>query len=351
MNEENSSGLEFDPEELEESSDNLLGNNAQSRARNRTVMLTPEMTGEVRSILKTEDSAAADDDFLRPGQKSKSEEDVVIPPMVTPERITGGLGLNFGRSTNRAETTRFSREELDRAIGLNSESKDLISEAVTAQSIPVVESKAVESETKESLAFNPLTTLAPSNGSAFLKSPGQPKPRTQPAERQAPKIKQPEPRQAPAANMSSVVSSRPVENLEKEVSVTKSAAVKPAPKEVAPKKPTSKIVGFLVSYDETEFGEVFQIRAGRKLITSRPTDHGEYMLINDKTVSPLHAILRATKDGKVQVLDQLSEHGTAVIKKGEKEETEITGGLEEVNDGDTIRFGERTFEVCLISKS
>jgi hypothetical protein len=113
-------------------------------------------------------------------------------------------------------------------------------------------------------------------------------------------------------------------------------------------KPTSKVIGFLISYDAEPHGEVYDIRAGRWLVTSRPTDHGEYILIDDPTISSLHAIIRATVDGKVQVLDQLSEHGTGVLRVGSTSEEEVAGAMTSVNHGDSVRFGKRHFVICLV---
>ncbi|MBP9838474.1 MAG: FHA domain-containing protein [Proteobacteria bacterium] len=124
----------------------------------------------------------------------------------------------------------------------------------------------------------------------------------------------------------------------------------PVIKRDEPKKatPTSKIIGFFVTFDNSEFGEVYEIRAGRWLITSKPTDHGEYILINHPTISPLHAVVRAAKDGKIQILDQLSEFGTGIVKAGTDEEIDIAGSMIEVAHGDIVRFGERKFVVCSV---
>lgn len=112
--------------------------------------------------------------------------------------------------------------------------------------------------------------------------------------------------------------------------------------------PTSKVVGFLISFDKNKFGDVFEIRAGRWLITSRPTDHGEFILIDDETISPLHAIVRATKEGRIQVLDQLSEFGTGVIRYNESTEQEVSGTMVNVDHGDVLRLGDRRFVVVTI---
>lgn len=112
----------------------------------------------------------------------------------------------------------------------------------------------------------------------------------------------------------------------------------------------SLIVGFMISFDNQQSGEVFEIRSGRWLVTSRPTNHGEFILINDSSISPLHAIVRATANGVVQVLDQLSEYGTTVVKAGTSEEIEISGTMIALEHGDVIRFGERKFIVCLVPR-
>ncbi len=112
----------------------------------------------------------------------------------------------------------------------------------------------------------------------------------------------------------------------------------------------SKIVGFLVSFDNDEKGEVYEIAAGRWLVTSRRTEHNDFILIEDDTISPLHAIVRATKDGKIQILDQLSEYGTGVRSPDSEEEVEISGTMVVVEHGSVVRFGERYFVVCVVPK-
>ena len=117
---------------------------------------------------------------------------------------------------------------------------------------------------------------------------------------------------------------------------------------VSSNSPQSKLIGMLVCFDNNPNGEIVEIRTGRWLLTSRPTDLGDFIMIEDESISPLHGIIRATHDGKVQVLDQLSEYGTTVTKSDSGEEIDIAGKMVLVDHGDTIRFGERTFTVCLV---
>lgn len=372
MNEENSSAANFEDEENEEAEEHFRDspveiNNAQSRARNRTVMLTPEMTGQVRALIQ-EDSPD-DDDFMRPGQIAEKATPVVDPDgtsfgekLAGAQEIPKGLGLKFGESTNRAATTKFTREELDQVLQPGQEF-DLGQLTQTQAPVPEDVSSDFQNTQLSSPSvksagegkFDPLTTLAPSNFDSLInmKRPQTSVPRNDGF--QPPLTQSSEPGEMMSRSGQSQVQVEDFVPVQSFGATNPTPTATPMPEMTPPagKKaaPTTKIVGFLISYDENEFGEVFEIRAGRKLITSRPTDHGEYLLIDDPTVSPLHAILRATKEGKVQVLDQLSEYGTGVIRSGEEdEEIEVSGGLEEVFDGDVIRFGEREFHVCMVGK-
>lgn len=109
------------------------------------------------------------------------------------------------------------------------------------------------------------------------------------------------------------------------------------------------IIGFLVSYDQDPNGEVYELRSGRVIVSSEAAGAGEHLLIDHPTVSPMHAIIRINPSGEIQVLDQLSEHGTKIIRvKGEIKE--LSGEKGPVYDGDTISFGERNFHICLVKR-
>lgn len=110
----------------------------------------------------------------------------------------------------------------------------------------------------------------------------------------------------------------------------------------------SKILGVLVSFDDNPMGTLTELRVGRWLVTSQPTDLGDFIMIDDPSVSPLHGIIRASANGKLQVLDQLSEYGTVITKSLTGEEIDIAGKMVEIEHGDKIKFGERNFHVCLI---
>lgn len=110
------------------------------------------------------------------------------------------------------------------------------------------------------------------------------------------------------------------------------------------------VMGFLVSYDSNRNGDVCTLRSGRLIVTSAPQSNGNYLLINDETVSPLHAIMRVSQGGEIQILDQLSEFGTIIRRFGSDEEVELSGEKSTLEHGDVVRFGNRSFHVCVIAR-
>jgi len=112
----------------------------------------------------------------------------------------------------------------------------------------------------------------------------------------------------------------------------------------------SPVVGFLVSFNPNPNGQIVELRSGRIIVTSEPASSGNFILLNDETVSPMHAILRITDEGEVQVLDQLSEYGTKIRRFGADEEEELSGEKSSIEHGDVISFGSRAFHVCTIAR-
>ena len=112
----------------------------------------------------------------------------------------------------------------------------------------------------------------------------------------------------------------------------------------------SKLIGFLVSYDRLPNGEAFDLRTGRLMVTSQGTEPNS-LVISDDTVSPMHAVMRISPEGEIQVLDQLSEYGTRIQRYGTTEEEQLSGEKSTVRHGDTIKFGNRAFHVCLVARA
>jgi len=110
-----------------------------------------------------------------------------------------------------------------------------------------------------------------------------------------------------------------------------------------------QLIGFLVSFDESPAGEYFELRTGRYVITSEDNGASNNLVIAHETVSPMHAILRVAPTGAIQILDQLSEHGTQLFRANTGEVEQLSGDKANLEHGDALSFGERTFHVCVIA--
>jgi hypothetical protein len=108
------------------------------------------------------------------------------------------------------------------------------------------------------------------------------------------------------------------------------------------------IVGFLVSFDNNPNGEFHVLRSGRLVVTSELPPSGNFLYLADQSVSSSHAILRIGTGGEIQVLDQLSEQGTRIRRFGAEEDEELSGEKSAVEHGDCICFGNRRFHVCIV---
>jgi hypothetical protein len=111
----------------------------------------------------------------------------------------------------------------------------------------------------------------------------------------------------------------------------------------------SPVVGFMVSYDENPNGDIFVLRSGRLMVTSDPTQGENSLVVEDPSVSPMHAILRITPAGEIQILDQLSEFGTHIRRFGSMEEEQLSGDKSSLDHGDIVKFGNRTFHICIVA--
>jgi len=85
------------------------------------------------------------------------------------------------------------------------------------------------------------------------------------------------------------------------------------------------------------------------MITSQAAPGSNCLVIKDDSVSPMHAIMRISSGGEIQVLDQLSEFGTKIMRFGSTEEEQLSGDKGAVEHGDIIKFGNRKFHVCVIA--
>ena len=112
----------------------------------------------------------------------------------------------------------------------------------------------------------------------------------------------------------------------------------------------SPVVGFLVSYDTNENGQVYELRVGRVMVTNQSQGETNTLVIKSDSVSPMHAIVRVGSGGDIQVLDQLSENGTTIRRFATGEEEHLAGDKGALEHGDIVRFGERSFHVCIVPR-
>lgn len=251
------------------------------RARNRTVMLTPEITGQVRARLAKE---------LDPA--SSSAESAGVPDAGR----SGGFVSMSRRGTS--ESLPEVRGATDR--------------------VGTVESRTSENRTR----MNNSTMGAAAMGH-------------QPRE-SAPDV----------SGRGRVVGEGPAaQSLRR--SPQESEAALPAGDVIEWRK-LAPIVGFLVSFDKDPNGEVYPLRSGRLIVTSETPSGGNFLFLTEESVSSMHAIVRISESGEIQVLDQLSESGTT-IKKAGGEEVRLSGEKGMVAHGDEVSFGERKFQVCLLA--
>ncbi len=114
------------------------------------------------------------------------------------------------------------------------------------------------------------------------------------------------------------------------------------------KSKKGKLVGFLITYHFDPEGEYFPLYEGRLIVSKKPDfSDTNQLIIKDETVDLFHAILKVT-EGKILVLDQLSDNGTKVIKKESGEVLNLCGEKAEADSRDKIVFGNVEFIALLI---
>jgi hypothetical protein len=153
---------------------------------------------------------------------------------------------------------------------------------------------------------------------------------------------------APAPGASESRAARPATRAESSDRGTGSVQQSSAHGDVLEWKKLAPVVGVLVTYDRDPNGEVYPLRSGRLIVTSEMPSGGNFLFLEEESVSSMHAIMRIGDDANVQVLDQLSEHGTVIARADDGKKVHLSGDKAEVQHGDKISFGERTFTVCIL---
>ena len=297
---------------------------ASSRARNRTVLLTPEVAGQVRALLAKEEGKEPSDavnDLISPGwDNPQGMSQVTERP--TSSWSTDAIPSERGRM--RTPTYHGPHHPTDpqqwRGRGLDN----------TPQRSGTIDPYGKRAPTMDQALSTPgnFNAVNPMPQGVVQRNPIAGGPISNPGY----------PVSAPAPQNFPPQESQPAVVRERARGTTGTFQL------TAP----SKLVGFLIAYDNNVNGEVVELRIGRWLLTSRPSEHGDHILVSDESISPLHAIIRVSKEGKVQVLDQLSEFGTGIVSVQGTSEEEVTGSMVVLHHGDIVRFGKRRFVVCLI---
>lgn len=270
----------------------LGGEDSANRARNKTVMLTPEVANQMRSKLGS--------GAFRSGSTAKVDSD-----MLAKVRETFGSGAvkqSVDNVRDKVDTGAFVREAIEESTAF----VHLQKEKPAVQPLEIPEESPVEE--------------------VRLDSHIEEKP-------------------APLVASTESIASRAI------AAATSTAPVKAQSSssgDIIQWDKENPLVGFLVTFDTNELGDYFVLRSGRLIISSEVSGKGSSLILKDESVSPMHAVLKVSDKGIV-VLDQLSENGTKIVRAG-GEEIELSGDKAEVLHGDEVSFGDRNFKVCLVEK-
>lgn len=338
-----------------------------SRAKNQTVMLTPEIAGQVRALLNREEGSADDMGGIGGGDRQSQGEGIFVTDShgrgMEPRSGDTGVFTNLsvrGRETEESDDQYLSQSDNYEEVYESTEGHDGFDSFEETQGGGVEGYQAPEQEEhfyrpQESEDSREFGLQGGGSYAGQVSGQGDVKESSrtdgvfethtyeqapEAASSFNPPVRSSERSGFPTSGFH--VSGQHTKSQNEENTMT-NASIK-----LVCRGELSKLVGFLVSYDKVASGEYVELRSGRWMLTSRPMNEGNYFLVEDPSISPLHAILRISEEGVVQVLDQLSEYGTGIQRGGEDEEEEVVGQVIVVAHGDRVRFGKRNFFVCVL---
>jgi len=111
--------------------------------------------------------------------------------------------------------------------------------------------------------------------------------------------------------------------------------------------PEGGLVGWFVSYAGDEGGKATEIRAGRFFICGEKLKETDLVLA-DTSLSTPHCLVKATANEGLRIQDLMSEQGTYLRRRDEKEYRRQNETVNIVH-GDWLKFGEYEVMVCLIA--
>jgi hypothetical protein len=302
------------------------------RARNKTVVLSSDLAGRVRASVKSAEGVAADGDdgFFRPGQGSDHSKGQASNPVNN--EVEGGGGP--GRSSLHSRPEYQPVDQSSRTINPNSG-------IGAAQVRAVVQQRSVA-------GANPVAPKASQGGHGSLHGrTSMVRPSSMmPLDHGASESKGGR-GGADEADRHNSLGSESNANIASTPHGTKYGAHSAMPTSNL-QPATSLLLGFLVSFDKNPYGDAYEIREGRTIISSDlPMSGGMVLLIDDPSVQSMHAVIKGEGDGTIILLDQLSESGS-FVRSLDGEEKQLCGDRASIKHGDMIRFGARLFKVCLL---
>lgn len=300
-----------------------------SRARNRTVMLSPDVTGQVRNLLQSS----------APIGKSKSED-----PFQKPSEVSAPL-IKEGQQKDTHATGTFSNHGSLRGTGTSTyQVRAPLMEGLIRDDSVASSSSNSKSDKVEGTLELTHEHFRRATGERKLEELGIGLPvRNQNFLAQTLK----EPTLTTMSHLGIDATSK--EQFPKEEAIANASPAKGLYVQ-ASKEVNSRVIGFLVSYDNTENGEVTELRVGRWLVSSKSNGQKDVLVFEDESISAIHAVIKVSDDGVVQIMDQLSDQGSGVLKIQTGKELDASESAVKVLHGDLVRFGSRYFVYCAIPK-
>jgi hypothetical protein len=285
-----------------------------SRARNRTVMLSPDVTGQVRSLLQAPMSSnrttsLSEDPFQKPNNSIlEKHDDTLIDVKKRQENVTKA---HTGTAHSTIEMSDHYTSKVEKVEGTLELQRE--------------HTKRVNADRKfEELGI----------GLAKLEEP----------------FREVMPKELSSNILNRNILAKEILPVKKEFETLRND-FDLGRKEIEPViKPTSRVVGFLISYDKDDNGEIIEIRVGRWLVSSKKSREENVIYIDDETISPLHAVVKVSNIGDIQVMDQLSDNGSGILRINSSGELDASISPIKLQHADLVRFGKRYFVFCGVPK-
>jgi len=294
-----------------------------SRARNRTVMLSPEITGQVRSLLQSPQQS------LPISTNSIAKGNNPSDGFVSPETVLDSADFRNDTLVYEKKTTSLSTPETfvnPGSLALNKPSFSVSLRNEKPNGVPLVDKFDLEKFKPDSKLERPKSDI--SRDIRKSDTPTLTSQRMGTQNLRKPILKNNNNRHATFDEEREILTE---DTLKRKVAA-------------------AKIIGFLVSFDSYEGGEIHEVRVGRWLVSSKRVNEDGLLLIEDESISALHAVIKVLPTGEVHILDQLSEYGTGIMKQGSPHEEDASGGTVKLSHGDVVRFGKRYFVFCSVPR-